>query len=920
MLELKNIVKTYTMAGETQTVLKGINLTFRNNEFVSILGPSGSGKTTLLNIIGGLDRYDSGDLLIDGVSTKEYKDRDWDTYRNHSIGFVFQSYNLIPHQSVLSNVELALTIGGISGKEKTERAKAALESVGLKDHIHKRPNQLSGGQMQRGAIARALVNDPEIILADEPTGALDTKTSIQIMDILKNVAKDRLVVMVTHNPELAETYSTRIVNLLDGEIGTDTDPVPVDEHDEIKNVGKVKKAAMSFFTSLRLSANNLRTKKGRTFLTAFAGSIGIIGIATILALSTGVNTYINDLQESTMQSYPVTISSKTMDLTSFFQITAEAHKDSVANKSKKALYSSKVDMYDPSSSSNIIENDLSSFKKYLDDKNSKINKYVGKNGIVYSYKVSFGAWTYGPDEKLVSTDYNPDEKGQSTSSKSNLTQRSQMASMFTGTSQGSENFTEVMAGQKGSAVSDVIKDNYKIVAGKWPEKYDEVILVLGVDDSVSARNLYQLGFITKEKYDKLSSKEMKGKSEKIMEYKDVIGHKYYIVPNCDMYKKNDDGTFSSIADDKFQTDNMVKNGIEVKITGIIKVKSDANNATLSTPIAYTSLLTDYIIEKTDASEVVKAQEADKEKNVLTNLPFTVATEDEKIEQAKTFIKSMGVTEKANFYKAIAAAASQQTVETDDPVEKQKAEMQKKNMAAVMQMDEATIAKMLDKWLDTEPDKESLLQIYDQYIGGTTYETNMEAFGKVSYDEPESISIYTDSFKDKDKLAECIESYNKKVKKDQKITYTDYVKLMTSSLTSIINVISMVLIAFVAVSLVVSCIMIGIITHISVLERTKEIGILRALGASKRNVSQVFNAETIIIGFISGCLGILISWLITFPTNSFLTNAVGQRVYCHIPVDNAISLIILSVVITVVGGLMPAKSAAKKDPVVALRTE
>lgn len=904
MLELRNIRKSYKMAGETQQVLKGIDLTLRDNEFVSILGPSGSGKTTLLNIIGGLDRYDDGDLLINGISTKEYKDRDWDTYRNHSIGFVFQSYNLIPHQSVLSNVELALTIGGISSAEKTERAKQALIDVGLADHIHKRPNQLSGGQMQRVAIARALVNDPEIILADEPTGALDTKTSIQIMDILKEVAKDRLVVMVTHNPELAESYSTRIVSLRDGEISNDSQPVEVEAKDERK-VSNQKKASMSFWTSLKLSFNNLKTKKGRTFLTAFAGSIGIIGIATILALSTGVNGYISDLQESTMQSYPVTITSKTMDLSAMFEMRSERAEGKAPKNEKGYLYSSRVDMTDPSAATNVAENDLTSFKKYLDNKDSKINKYLGKNGVIYSYAVSFGAWSYNPDNKLISSDIDPTKNGNTTASQTQLGTNSKMASMFTGTTPATENFSEMMVGKNGQTVSDVVKDSYKLVSGKWPTEYDEVVLVLDYTNMLSPRNLYQLGLISRDKYDELISKDKKGKSEKIMSYKDVLNHVFYIVPNAEQYKKNADGTYSIQTNDAISTENMAKQGIPVKISGIIQPKKDANNATISTCIGYTSKLTDYVIKRTDATEIIKDQEANPEINVLTGMKFEAANDDEKASLAKEYISKMGISEKANFYRVAMNSMAQQTGQ---------------DVSMYQNLDENTLANMLTQWLNTNPDKDMLISVYNQYIGGTSYADNMDAFGKVSYDAPESISIYTDSFEDKDAVADCIADYNKKAGKEQKITYTDYVKLMTSSLTSIVNVISYVLIAFVAVSLVVSCIMIGIITHISVLERTKEIGILRALGASKRNVSQVFNAETIIIGFASGILGIFISWMLTFPINSVISKAVGDGVNVHIPVDSAIFLILLSVIITVIGGLMPAKSAAKKDPVVALRTE
>ncbi len=606
-----------------------------------------------------------------------------------------------------------------------------------------------------------------------------------------------------------------------------------------------------------------------------------------------------------MKSYLVTITSKTRDLSSMFEMRSERASGKAPKNEKGYLYSSRVDMTDPSAASNVAENDLTSFKKYLDDKDSKINKYLGKNGVIYSYAVSFGAWSYNPDNKLISSDIDPTKNGNTTASQTQLNTNSKMASMFTGTTPATENFSEMMVGKNGQAVSDVVKDSYKLVSGKWPTEYDEVVLVLDYTNMLSPRNLYQLGLINREKYDDLISKDKKGTSEKIMSYKDVLNHVFYIVPNAEQYQKNSDGTYSLRTNDAISTEDMAKNGIPVKIAGIIQPKKDASNATLSTCICYTSKLTDYIIKRTDETDIIKEQEANPDINVLTGMKFEAADDEEKATLAKEYISKMGISEKANFYRAAMNSMAQQTGQ---------------DVSMYQNLDETTLANMLTQWLNSNPDKDMLISVYNQYIGGSTYADNMDAFGKVSYDAPESISIYTDSFEDKDAVADCIEDYNKKASKEQKITYTDYVKLMTSSLTSIVNVISYVLIAFVAVSLVVSCIMIGIITHISVLERTKEIGILRALGASKRNVSQVFNAETIIIGFASGILGIFISWLLCFPINSVISKAVGDGVNVHIPVDSAVFLIILSVIITVIGGLMPAKSAAKKDPVVALRTE
>ncbi len=986
MLQLKNIRKQYKTGELVQQALDGVSLSLRDNEFVSILGPSGSGKTTLLNIIGGLDRYDDGDLIINSVSTKKYKDRDWDAYRNHTIGFVFQSYNLIPHQNLLSNVELALTIGGISGAERKERAKAALEQVGLGAQIYKRPNQLSGGQMQRVAIARALVNEPDILLADEPTGALDTETSIQIMELLKKVAENRLVVMVTHNPELAEKYSTRIVKLRDGKIISDSDPFEptVNEKPTEKKIGKAK---MGFTTSLALSFNNLRTKKGRTLLTAFAGSIGIIGIALILSLSTGVNAYIDEIQKDTMTSYPITISQTTFDLSGMMEMTGMSgmtmgsqSKDS--DKTLDKVYASYNEMKAVDTlSSSFTENNLTDFKRYLDDPDSEIQQYIGENGIIYSYDTSFDVFSYDPDGKLINSDADTSEVETSDDSSafSLVMQNSQnmmsLASMmgYTGSS-GAANFSEMAMNRDKTDVSSVIKDSYDLVYGEWPKEYDEVSLVLDYENGISASTLYQLGFITSDEYVKIQDAINDGETpdEITWSYDDIVGHTFYLIPACDNYKKNDDVTFSYVSPDSLSNDELEETAIPLKITGIIRTADSSETPKITTSVAYTTKLTDYIIEHTNESEVVKAQEETPDTNVLTGMAFKAASDDEKIEDAKEYINQLGVSDKASLFQMIQYYNMQNAAENTDGessetsetaessevdmsgveqilsymsadealaggyiTEEQYAYIQASGMtgeassenmadtAALMSgmADESTMAAALDSWMENDPDSDVLISIYDNYIKGSSYDDNMTAFGKVSLDAPSSISIYTDSFSDKDGISDSINNYNSTVDEDAKITYTDYVALLTSSITTIINAISYVLIAFVGVSLVVSSIMIGIITNISVLERTKEIGILRALGASKKNVGQVFNAETFIIGLCSGLLGVGISYLLTIPINHIIHSLTGiATLRAYIPVEASVILVVISMCITMLGGLIPSKKAARQDPVTALRSE
>ena len=901
MLQIKNISKQYKTGSLVQKALDNVSLDLRDSEFVAVLGPSGSGKTTLLNIIGGLDRYDSGELIINSVSTKEYKNKDWDSYRNHSIGFVFQSYNLIQHQSVLANVELALTIGGVSRGERKKRAKKALEDVGLAEHIHKRPNQLSGGQMQRVAIARALVNDPDILLADEPTGALDSQTSIQVMELLKEVAKDRLVVMVTHNPELAQEYATRIIRLKDGHVTDDSDPF-YPQKEKVNGSAKQGRAKMSFRTSLALSFNNLRTKKGRTILTSFAGSIGIIGIALILALSTGVNTYIYEKQKETMLSYPITINSRALDINALNNNRKKSEENTQDRSG--AVYASynRLERRHTRRSS-VMANDLTSFKKYLDDPQSEIRKYLGENGVIYTYDLSFEVFSYDSKNRLINSSADPDKIGSDRSSRKNNSISSNptsfLSSLNGSTGSGAENFTEIMKGTGDQTVSSAIKNNYDLVYGKWCGEYNEVMLVLDSNSSVSAEALYQLGIITAEEYteiaDKISSGEKAG--EKIFSYEQVCSRTFYIVPACDRYVKGIDGRFTTVSE--LDEQRLIKNAIPVRISGIVKEKEDIT-VDIDSVIGYNAALTNYIIEHTDASEVIKAQEASKDINVLTGMKFDAADDNAKVADARKYIASLGVGDKASLY-TMAMYYSGIDVST--------------------QSDENTMAKLLDRMAASDENRTLLIQIYDKFIAGTSYKDNMESFGKVSLDSPSSINIYCDSFEDKDKINQCIKDYNDSVESDKAITYTDYVALITESITSIVNSITYVLVAFVAVSLVVSSIMIGIITHISVLERTKEIGILRALGASKRNISQVFNAETFIIGFCSGTLGVVLSEILLLPINSIIRRlAEGVDVTARLPVLYGAVLILISMAITMLGGFIPAKRAAKKDPVIALRTE
>ena len=915
MLQIKKVCKRYVTGDLKQVALDGVSLNLRDNEFVAILGPSGSGKTTLLNVIGGLDRYDSGDLVINGISTKKYKDRDWDSYRNHTIGFVFQSYNLIEHQSILSNVELALTISGMKRSQRREKARRALEKVGLGDQVHKRPNQLSGGQMQRVAIARALVNDPDILLADEPTGALDTETSIQVMELLKEVASDRLVVMVTHNPELAQQYANRIVNIRDGKIVGDTNPYEVDEKTldipKHKNMGK---SSMSFLTSLTLSFNNLLTKKARTLVTSFAGSIGIIGIALILSLSNGVNTYIVDVQKSTMASYPILLEAQTMDLSHFMELGNSASTTDELSHDRNAVYSDGTAIeLESTLNTSFTENNLTDFKLYLDNKDSEIHEFIGENGIVYSYSPAFSAFTYDPDGVLINTDGSTLYTSKTTQMMNTEEQMykqmgfssdNSMMSMF-----GSNNFDELLPGQNDELISNIIYDNYELIYGDWPTEYNQIVLVLNERNEIPATVLYQLGVLPSEDYEEIMKKVDAGEEVRVdsesISYNDICDKTYTLIPACDFYEADDNGNYVYIGDDTEKIEELMESALELDIAGIIRPLEDADNLTVSANLGYTRALTDYIIEYTDNSDVVVAQRDSKDINVLNGMKFAPEDDADRIEDAIVYLENLGVSDKAKICKDMLSAMYVQNPAA---------------AAQMMAMSETELAAMMDSYL-ADPEDDVLLSIYDKYISTGDYDDNMTAFGVVSLDAPTSIALYCDSFENKDNISDCIDNYNKTAKEENQITYTDYVGLLLSSITTIVNVISYVLIAFVGVSLVVSSIMIGIITYISVLERTKEIGILRAIGASKANISQVFISETLIIGLCAGLIGVGITLLLLIPANALIHSIAGSAIVsAALPLNAAIILVVLSVVLTVIAGILPSRKAARKDPVTALRTD
>lgn len=1018
MLQIKNIYKQYKTGTLVQKVLDGVNLNLRDNEFVAILGPSGSGKTTLLNIIGGLDRYDDGDLIINGISTKRYKDRDWDSYRNHTIGFVFQSYNLIPHQTILSNVELALTISGISKEQRKQRALDALEKVGLGNQGHKRPNQLSGGQMQRVAIARALVNDPDILLADEPTGALDSETSIQVMDLLKEVAKDRLVVMVTHNPELAYEYATRIVKLKDGKIQEDSDPCEPQKEEfttpQHKNMGK---SSMSFLTSLNLSFNNLKTKKARTFLTAFAGSIGIIGIALILSLSTGVNQYIKNIEEETLSQYPLQIQSTGFDLTAMM---GDVQSNNNATEDDSSIHISQMitNMF-----STIGSNDLKSLKQALDNKTVDLSE--DSSAIEYTYNVS--PQIYSNDSNTV-RQVHPDQSFSSLGLGSSSNTNSMMSSMMS---------TDVFYQMPQN--SNLYESQYDIKAGRWPQAYNECVLVLTENGNMSDFMLYTLGLRDFKELDQMI--EQFSKEEDVTtpdldtsySYDQILNKTFKLVDSSSYYEYNDQyHVYKDKTEDTDYMKKIISEGEDIKIVGIVQPNSDSSVAMLKTGIAYPASLTEHVIKKAQESNIVKEQIAHPDIDVFSNKKFTdqqssdfdmnslFSIDEQKMQNAFQFDTSKIQIDPTGFDFSSLDFNTLPAFDFDQILSSLKIDIKKEDLQPIITTinddfqnylkehptdDPTQIPELLKTYINSDQTKNLIqnqmmdlfnqtglttqlqsliqdqMQTYIESISSSlqqqissqmanqmnllanqlqnaisfdanafasaitmnmdeselsslmmslmtskssSYDNNLKTLGYSDFDEPSGINIYPKDFDCKQNVINALDKYNedmKKIDENKVISYTDYVGTLMSSVTNIVNVISYVLIAFVAISLVVSSIMIGVITYISVLERKKEIGILRAIGASKKNVSQVFNAETFIIGLLAGLIGIGITLLLLIPGNRIIHHVAGNnQVNAILPIGGAIILILMSVILTLLGGLIPSRKAAKEDPVTALRTD
>ncbi len=862
MLELKNINKSYKTAEFSQVALDDISLKFRKSEFVAILGPSGSGKTTLLNIIGGLDRYDSGDLIINGKSTKDYKDKDWDQYRNNSVGFVFQNYNLIGHISVLSNVEMSMTLSGVGKREKKQRALDVLEKVGLKDHAHKKPNELSGGQMQRVAIARALVNNPDIILADEPTGALDTATSVQIMDLIKEISKDKLVIMVTHNPDLASKYSSRTIKLLDSKIIDDTNPYnpTKKEIEEAKeHAKKARKTSMSFLTALSLSVNNLKTKKGRTILTAFAGSIGIIGIATIMSLSNGVQKYIDKTQEETLSSYPLSIQEKTIDSSAMIELMMGQNDTGVENQEEGRIYSNNI-MNEVMStmSSKIEENNLKKFKEYIEDNKSQIEESL--TAVEYDYNLNLNIYAQR-DGKTYRTNPSPvfEKLGFSVGN----TQSAIMSSIST---------TDVFMKQLDN--DDLVHSQYDLLAGKWPEAYNEVVLLVDKNNQISDYTLYSLGLKDQdeleEKIDKIMNGEEIEEDEQVSySYDELLDLEFKILPQTDYFEK-EGSIWVDKSEDEEYVNRKLENAETLKIVGIIKIDEESVAAQTSGVVLYTKELEEHMINKIGEAEIVKEQLNNENINVFTGLEFNNDN------SSKTFDMN-SLSDEQRMY--------------------------------LMSLSQEELANVIAAYTEN---------------ANATFESTLDKIGYVKLDEPSTIKIYPKDFDAKENIETFINEYNTKMEEEgneaDTINYTDTVGIIMSSVTSIINVISYVLIAFVSISLIVSSIMIGIITYISVLERIKEIGILRSIGASKKDISRVFNAETLIIGFFAGIIGIGVTYLLTIPANAILKAVTNISNLVQVPIVPALILVAISMILTVISGLIPAKMASKKDPVIALRTE
>ena len=869
MLKLTNIKKDYITGDTTVHALKGVSIEFRKNEFVSILGQSGCGKTTLLNIIGGLDNYTDGDLIISGKSTKTFKDRDWDNYRNHSVGFIFQSYNLIPHQSVLSNVELALTLSGVSKAERRKRAKEALEKVGLGDQLSKKPNEMSGGQMQRVAIARALVNNPEILLADEPTGALDSETSLQIMDLLKEIAKDRLVIMVTHNPDLAKEYSTRIVRLLDGNIIDDTMPY-TSENEEYEESANKKRPSMSFFTALSLSLNNLMTKKARTFLTAFAGSIGIIGIALILSLSSGVNAYIASVEEETLSSYPITIEQTGMDISNLVSdLTEKAAVKESEEAETDRIYSNNI-MTDMMATmvNGLSSNNLSLLKKHIEE-----TPEFKENSSEIEYQYSTVMNIYTEDGKRV----NPNTVFTTLFGEQGDSAKVTPMSSFTNTEVWNRLFDN----------TELLEKQYDVVAGHMPKNYNEIVLVVDKNNRISDYTLYSLGLKDSAELEEMMKKAQAGEKIEATEevsysYDDILNLKFKLLCNTDYFEKNSDGTWSDKTSDELYVQSQFQNAEDITVVGILRPSDESVTDATSGFVGYTGALMEHLINKVNDSEIVKEQKENSDKNIFTGRPFESNTENMTYDGLISYIATLPNDKQAEYNAYIG-------------------QMKASNMS------DEQIVERFKSAIETED-------------SSATLDGNLSLMGVSDLDEPSAINIYPKDFEAKETVSDLITDYNNKAEDQNKITYTDYIGLMLSSVTTIINAISYILIAFVSISLVVSSIMIGIITYISVLERTKEIGILRAMGASKRDVSRVFNAETLIVGFVAGAIGIGITLLLLIPANAIIAVLTDISGLAALPIEGGITLVVISMLLTFIAGLFPAKIAAKRDPVKALRSE
>ena len=972
MLKLKDIRKDYLAGDSVVHALKGIDLEFRENEFVAILGHSGCGKTTLLNIIGGLDQYTSGDLVINGKSTKNFTDGDWDIYRNHSIGFVFQSYNLIPHQTVLSNVELALTLSGVAPAERRARAIDALKKVGLGEQIYKKPNQMSGGQMQRVAIARALVNDPDILLADEPTGALDSDTSVQIMNILKEISEDKLIIMVTHNPDLAEAYASRIIRIKDGLIVGDSMPYDSGREEQPQVEPGKKKTSMSFFTALALSTNNLLTKKARTILTAFAGSIGIIGIALIMSLSNGIQNYIDKVQEDTLSSYPVTIQAESYDMSGMMTSLMGVHSEAEENKHENdAVYSSTIlyDMMNSMISADKEVNNLKPFKEFLET-DPEIGQYI--SSVQYSYDLDMNLYARDVDDNIVKTDIT--ELLQNAMS---LTFGGDYSSYFSTFGQYysvADAWQEMLPGENGELINPLLKSQYDLIYGHWPENYDEVVLVVNKNNEVSDLVLYALGLKSNsalaDDMQAFMDQENLNTELESWSYEDICSRIVRYIYPADQYSYDEEtGEYVDLADEELGLRTLYNNGMDVKISGIIRQNEDAVSGMMSGSIGYTHALVEHVVNEAKNKDLVKRQLEDTTHDVFTGLPFLDNSDEafsnsRKTEAAKEYIAAASDEELADVYVKYMSVPEDDYVQ--DLIDEQMADMTRSDIedmvlkyypeysSMLSKMDDDTLfdyvgqmigeqvkqqyaAQMEAMYRNLPDDKladefellaledDDYLWIYNNAMppvySDSTLKDNLKKLGYVDLDSPSIINIYVSTFEDKDSIADAIERYNDSVSDDDQISYTDYVALLMSSITTIINVISYVLIAFVAISLVVSSIMIGIITYISVLERTKEIGILRAIGASKKDVSRVFNAETFIIGLAAGLIGIFMTVLLNIPINIIVHDLTGiMSLKSELPMVGGAALVLISVGLTFIAGLIPSSLAAKKDPVEALRTE